>query len=69
MSRTLFSKITVFGMNNFNRKKDDAEDLNNFKVAMSEMSVTIQEAILSPESKEIAYVVAGICCKTISRKM
>ena len=44
------------------------EDFRDFKATVSESSASIQEATLSPESEEVAFVVAGFVAKRLIDK-
>ena len=46
----------------------NGKDFRNFKATVFESSASIQEATLSPESEEVAFVVAGFVAKRLIDK-
>ena len=70
LCKSLIKQNVIFwnGESNIQRTPD-FEELQKFRVAASEMSVVMQEATLSPDSEEVAFVLAGFVAKKLIKKM
>ena len=69
LCKSLIKQNVIFwnGESNIQRTPD-FEELQKFRVAASEMSVVMQEATLSPDSEEVAFVLAGFVAKKLIKK-